>query len=77
MDVIESCLSLAPVPYLFPVFSAFRFVYSSIKSTHESKVQLTDLAENCADLLLALNKDANLDEAQDREGSLQLQKLLK
>ena len=31
MDMIQHCLSLAPVPYLSPVFSIFKILWKSIQ----------------------------------------------
>jgi hypothetical protein len=57
MDVIQACLTLAPVPWLGPAFVAFRTVYDGVIQAQASKSQLTDLAESCAQLLVAVNGD--------------------
>jgi hypothetical protein len=57
MDIIQQCLSLAPVPYLGTAFSVFRFIYSSVEQTQESKQQLQALSQTIAQLLSTLNKE--------------------
>jgi hypothetical protein len=56
MDIIHQCLSLAPVPYLGPAFSALRFIWSSIEQVTASKCQLEALAQSIAQLLKALDE---------------------
>lgn len=65
MDVIESCLLLAPVPWLCPAFKVFSFMYESVKGAQASKLQLRDLAERAARLLVALNKAATTGSSQE------------
>jgi hypothetical protein len=55
MDIIHQCLSLAPVPYLGPAFSAFKFIWSSVQQVQASKQQLETLAQSIAQLLQTLN----------------------
>jgi hypothetical protein len=57
MDVIHVCLSLAPVPYLSPAFSVFKFIWSQIAQVQASKQQLEVLARSLAQLLKALNSE--------------------
>jgi hypothetical protein len=56
MDIIQQCLSLAPVPYLAPAFSVLRFIYSSVEQAQASKWQLQALSQTIAQLLLTLNR---------------------
>jgi hypothetical protein len=55
MDVVHLCLSLTPVPYLSPAFSAFRFICSSIAQAKASKLQLEALAQSIAQFLKTLD----------------------
>ena len=55
MDVVHLCLSVTPVPYLAPAFSALRSIWSSIESAKASKCQLEVLAQSIAQLLKALD----------------------
>jgi hypothetical protein len=55
MDVLQQCLSLAPVPYLAHAFSVLRFIWSSVEQAQASKCQLQALAEMIAELLWTLN----------------------
>jgi hypothetical protein len=55
MDIIQQCLSLAPVPYLAPAFSVLRFIWSSIKQAQASKGQLEALGQSIAQFLKALD----------------------
>ena len=57
MDIIQQCLSLAPVPYLAPAFSVLRFIYSSVEQAQASKQQLQALAQTIAQLLWTLNRE--------------------
>ena len=57
MDVIQHCLSLAPLPYLSPAFSALRFIYSSIQQAQASKWQLQALSESITQLLKTLDTE--------------------
>ena len=57
MNVIQHCLSLAPLPYLSPAFSALRFIYSSIQQAQASKRQLQALSESIAQLLCTLDNE--------------------
>ena len=56
MDIIQSCLSYAPLPYLEKVFSLFSFVYGSIQQARHSKKQLHTMNEMTAHLLLMIDK---------------------
>ena len=55
MDIVHLCLSVTPVPYLSPAFSALRFIWSSIERAKASKCQLEVLAQSIAQLLKALD----------------------
>lgn len=55
MDIIHHCLSLVPVPYLVPAFSALRFIWLSVEQAQASKQQLKALAETIANLLQTIN----------------------
>ena len=55
MDIVHLCLSLTPVPYLAPAFSALRFICSSIAQAKASKLQLEALAQSIAQFLKTLN----------------------
>jgi hypothetical protein len=57
MDIIQQCLSLAPVPYLAPAWSVLRFIYSSVEQAQASKQQLRGLAQTVAQLLWTLNRE--------------------
>lgn len=56
MDIIQSCLSYAPVPYLEKIFSLFSFVYASVQQVQLSKTQLLTMSEMTAHLLLMIDK---------------------
>ncbi|KIM80594.1 hypothetical protein PILCRDRAFT_822332 [Piloderma croceum F 1598] len=45
MNIVQQCLSLAPVPYLALAFSALRFICSSVEQAQASKWQLKALPE--------------------------------
>jgi hypothetical protein len=55
MDIIHQCLSLTPVPYLAPAFSALRFIWLSVEQVHASNRQLEALTQSIAQLLQTLN----------------------
>ena len=55
MDIIHHCLSLAPLPYLSPAFSALRFIWSSVQQAQASKRQLEALTQSIAQLLQTLD----------------------
>ena len=57
MDAIHLCLSLAPLPYLSPAFSALRYIWSSIEQVQTSKQQLEALAQSIAQLLQMLDEE--------------------
>ena len=57
MDAIHVLLSLAPVPYLGPAFSVFKFLWSQITQVQASKQQLEVLAQSLAQLLQTLNTE--------------------
>jgi hypothetical protein len=57
MDIIQQCLSLAPVPYLAPAFSVFRFICSTVEQAQASKQQLQALSQTIAQLLSTLNTE--------------------
>jgi hypothetical protein len=57
MNIIQQCLSLAPVPYLAPAFSALRFICSSVEQAQASKLQLKALAQTIAQLLQTLDRE--------------------
>src|ERR1700734_572290 len=57
MDIIQHCLSLAPLPYLAPAFSALRFIWSSVERAQASKRQLEALTKLIAQLLKALDSE--------------------
>jgi len=57
MDVIHVCLNLAPVPYLGPAFSTFKFIWSQIAQVQASNQQLEVLAQSLAQLLKTLNAE--------------------
>jgi hypothetical protein len=57
MDIIHQCLSLAPVPYLAPVFAVLRFIWLSVEQAQASKRQLQALAQTIAQLLWTLDKE--------------------
>jgi hypothetical protein len=56
MEIVQQCLSLAPVPYLASAFSALRFIWLSIEQAKASKCQLEALAHSIAQLLKALDE---------------------
>jgi hypothetical protein len=56
MDTLQQCLSLAPVPYLAPAFSALRFIWTSVQHAQASKRQLVALAQSIAQLLQMLDR---------------------
>lgn len=64
MDIIDQCLSLAPVPFLSPVFCVLRSIWASVERVHTSKQQLKALAQSIAQLLETLNKQYNAGELQ-------------
>jgi hypothetical protein len=57
MDIIQHCLSLAPLPYLSPAFSALRFIWSSVQQAQASKRQLEALTQLIAQLLKTLDSE--------------------
>ena len=57
MDIIEQCLSLAPVPYLAPAFSVFKFIWATIGEVQASKKQLEILAQALSQLLQTLDSE--------------------
>jgi hypothetical protein len=63
MDVIDICISLAPVPALNPAFSIFRCLCSAIQRLgfQWNEQQLRALVTAVAELLLALDGDVQTD----------------
>jgi hypothetical protein len=57
MDIIQQCLSLAPVPYLVLGFSVLKFIRSSVEQAQASKWQLEAPAQTIAQLLLTLKEE--------------------
>ena len=57
MDIIDRCLSLAPVPYLVSAFAVLRFIWLSVQQAQASKQQLQTLAQIIARLLWMLNRE--------------------
>lgn len=57
MDIVQQCLSLAPVPYLGLAFSVFRSIWSSVQQVQASKEQLRVLAISIAQLLKTLDAE--------------------
>jgi hypothetical protein len=55
MDIIQQCLSLAPVPCLALAFSAFWFICPYMPQAQVSKKQLEALAQSIARLLQTLD----------------------
>jgi hypothetical protein len=55
MDIIQSCLSLTPVPCLGLAFSVFRTIWTSVQQVQASKEQLLVLAYSSAQLLNVLD----------------------
>ena len=60
MDIVHQCLSLVPVPYLAPAFSALRIIWSSIQHVRISEWQLQALTQSIAQLLETLEKEYSL-----------------
>jgi hypothetical protein len=76
MDVINSLLSLAPVPYLQPAFSLFQFIWNSVERAQASKEQLKALASSIAYLLQALHLEYPEDRLEDANYSKPLKDLI-
>ena len=57
MDIIENCLSLAPVPYLVPAFKGFKFIWTTVQQVQASKKQLEILAQAISQLLETLDTE--------------------
>jgi hypothetical protein len=79
MDIIDSCLSLVPVPYLRAAFSTFKLLWDSGQRVQASKEQLRCLSFSVAQLLYALHGEiraGNLDEAKVLPGIAGLEELL-
>jgi len=57
MDIVQHCLSLVPVPYLVPAFSALRFIWSSIQNIKINRRQVEALAKSIAQLLQMLQRE--------------------
>ena len=57
MDIIQHCLSLAPVPYLSPAFAVFKILCKSIQGVKGSREQLRVLASCISQLLYALDTE--------------------
>ena len=55
MDIVHSCLSLAPVPYLVTAFDALSFIWTSVQQAQASKRQLEALSQSIAQLLHSLD----------------------
>jgi hypothetical protein len=55
MDIIETCLSLTPVPYLTVTFSGFRILSAAIEHD-QSNLQLRALVDSIAQLLQTLDR---------------------
>jgi hypothetical protein len=55
-DIIEQCLSLAPVPYLSSAFHLLRMIWLSVQKAQASKRQLETLAQSIAQILGTLNE---------------------
>jgi hypothetical protein len=72
MDIIQQCLSLAPVPYLAPAFSVLRFIWSLVEQAQASKRQLQALAQTIAQLLRTLNREYSAGRLRKRDLSTPL-----
>jgi hypothetical protein len=57
MDIIELCLTLAPVPGLAAAFSILKYTASSVIQVHASKQQLLALTTTTAQLMITLNAE--------------------
>ena len=57
MDIINRCLSLAPVLHLVPAFAVLRFIWLSVQQAQAGKQQLQTLAQTIAQLLWTLNQE--------------------
>lgn len=64
MDLVGQVLSLTPVPFLAPAWSAFQLIWDSVQQAQASQAQLKALAYAIAQLLRVLNREydaGNLD----------------
>jgi hypothetical protein len=75
MDIIQSCLVLAPVPYLAPAFSIFKVIWESIDQIQASNEQLRTLSCSIAQLLSAINGEYRRGALKSEGTSEQLEKL--
>jgi hypothetical protein len=57
MDIIQHCLSLAPVPYLAPAFHVFNFIWTSVQQVQTSREQLRILIKCISELLCTLDTE--------------------
>ena len=53
--VIETCLALAPVPYLSPAFLILKEIWKIVEQAKELREQLVSLTQAVAELLQVLN----------------------
>lgn len=77
MDIIQSCLALAPVPYLSTAFSIFKVIWVSVEQVQASNKQLQALSYSIAQLLEALDRGYRQDKLQHTGTSTQLEDLHK
>ena len=57
MDIINACVSLAPVPSLSLAFSTFKSLCVAIQRVKWNELQLRALATSVAQLLLTLDRE--------------------
>lgn len=57
MDLVQTVVSIVPVPYLKDAYSLLDYIYKSVQQVQASKTQLSILAETTARLLMTLNAE--------------------
>jgi len=75
MDIIQSCLALAPVPYLSTAFSIFAIIWQSVGQVQASNEQLEALSYSIAQLLKAIDGEYRQGRLQPAGTSTQLDDL--
>jgi hypothetical protein len=76
-DIIQHCLSLAPVPGLGSAFALLRFIWTSVDGVQSCKEQLVALTQSTAHLLATLQTEYQGGRLLEAHTSVPLSKLSK
>jgi hypothetical protein len=57
MDIVDQCLSIAPLPHFTPAFTALKLIYRFVKQAPINQRQLQGLVQSIAQLLRTLDEE--------------------